>query len=264
MAVDNVHPAPIEYEGTRLTDRKILIVGGSSGIGAAAVRRFAREGARVVAAARREEKLAEVCKEVIAEGGHASYVVCDVKDEESVATAVSTAVERLGGLDGAFNSNGVGGHTNLHTAEVELFDEVIAVNLRGTFLAMKYEIRAMIEGGGGAIVNTSSIGGLVGAADLVPYSAAKWGVNSLTKSAGVGYAADNIRVNAIAPAATLTEMYERWLPTDEDKRRIAALTPLNFIALPDDMARVALYLLSEESRWITATVLPVDGGAYAR
>jgi A-factor type gamma-butyrolactone 1'-reductase (1S-forming) len=263
MAVDNIHPEPIEYEGTRLKGRRILVVGGSSGIGAAAVRRFANEGARVVVGARREDRLAEVCKQAADEGGEASYVVCDVRDEESVAEAVSTTVERLGGLDGAFNVAGVGGNGRLHTMDTALFDEVIKVHLRGTFLAMKYEISAMIESGGGSIVNSSSIGGLLATPDLVPYGAAKWGVNSLTKSAAVGYASDNIRVNAIAPASTLTEMYERWLPTEEDKRKIAALTPLNFIALPDDMARVAMYLLSDEARWITATVLPVDGGAHA-
>jgi NAD(P)-dependent dehydrogenase (short-subunit alcohol dehydrogenase family) len=139
----------------------------------------------------------------------------------------------------------------------------MAVNLRGTFLAMKYQIRAMVESGGGSIVNTSSIGGLVAAPALTSYGASKWGVNSLTKSAAVGYAGDNIRVNAIAPAATLSEMLERWLTTDEAKRAMAAQTPLNFLALPDDMARVALFLLSDESRWITGTVLPVDGGASA-
>jgi NAD(P)-dependent dehydrogenase (short-subunit alcohol dehydrogenase family) len=112
-------------------------------------------------------------------------------------------------------------------------------------------------------VNTSSISGLVAAPELPAYGAAKWGINGLTKSAAVGYAAHNIQVNAIAPTATLSEMLERWLPTDEAKAAMAAQTPLNFIALPDDMARVALYLLSDESRWITGTVLPVDGGASA-
>jgi NAD(P)-dependent dehydrogenase (short-subunit alcohol dehydrogenase family) len=121
----------------------------------------------------------------------------------------------------------------------------------------------LLESGGGSIVNTSSIGGLVAAPQLPAYGASKWGVNSLTKSAGVGYASDNVRVNAIAPATTLTEMLEGWLTTDEAKRAMAAQTPLNFIALPDDMARVAMFLLSDESRWITGTVVPVDGGASA-
>ncbi|MQY06678.1 SDR family NAD(P)-dependent oxidoreductase [Actinomadura macrotermitis] len=263
MAVDNINPTPLAYKGDRLKGRRVLVVGASSGIGAAAVRRFAAEGAAVIATARREERLAALCKEVTAEGGDASFVVGDVTDEESIAEAVNVAVERMGGLDGAFNAAGVGGAGRLHETEAADFDRVVAVNLRGTFLAMKYQIRAMLAGEGGAIVNTSSIGGLVAAPALTSYGATKWGVNSLTKSAAVGYAAQNIRVNAIAPAATLSEMLEQWLPTDEAKRAMAAQTPLNFIALPDDMARVALYLLSDESRWITGTVLPVDGGASA-
>jgi NAD(P)-dependent dehydrogenase (short-subunit alcohol dehydrogenase family) len=261
--VDNTNPKPLEIRGDRLRGKRILVVGGSSGIGAAAVRRFAEEGASVVASARREDRLATLCKDVEAAGGDASFVVGDVLSEESMAETVATTVERLGGLDGAFNTAGAGGAGRLHEIDTEAFDRVIAVNLRGTFLAMKYQIRAMLESGGGSIVNTSSIGGLVAAPQLPAYGASKWGVNSLTKSAGVGYASDNIRVNAIAPATTLTEMLEGWLTTDEAKRAMAAQTPLNFIALPDDMARVAMFLLSDESRWITGTVVPVDGGASA-
>ncbi|MGP8297717.1 SDR family NAD(P)-dependent oxidoreductase [Streptomyces inhibens] len=263
MAVDNINPLPLDIQGDRLKGRRILVVGGSSGIGAAAVKRFAEEGASVVAMARREDRLEALCKEITGAGGSASYVVGDVGSEESVEESVAVTVERLGGLDGAFNAAGVGGAGQLHEIKVEDFDRIVAVNLRGTFLAMKYQIRAMLESGGGAIVNTSSIGGLVAAPQLPIYGATKWGVNSLTKSAAVGYAAQNIRVNAIAPAATLSEMLEKWLTTDEAKRAMAAQTPLNFIALPDDMARVALFLLSDESRWITGTVLPVDGGAAA-
>jgi NAD(P)-dependent dehydrogenase (short-subunit alcohol dehydrogenase family) len=262
MAVDNTNPNPLDIRGERLKGRRIVVVGGSSGIGAAAVRRFAEEGASVVVSARREDKLATLCKEVEVAGGQASYVVGDVTSEESVEETVATAVQRMGGIDGAFNVAGVGGAGALHEISVEDFDRVIAVNLRGTFLAMKYQIRAMLAGGG-SIVNTSSIGGLVAAPALPIYGASKWGVNSLTMSAAVGYAADNIRVNAIAPAATLSEMLEQWLTTDEAKRAMAAQTPLNFIALPDDMARVALFLLSDEARWITGVVLPVDGGAAA-
>jgi len=138
----------------------------------------------------------------------------------------------------------------LHEIPAEKFDEVVSVNLRGTFFAMKYEIEVMRQGGGGAIVNTSSIGGLVAAPDLSDYGATKWGLNSLTKSAAIAYAPDNIRVNAIAPGATLSEMLAKWLPTDEAKLRVASAAPLKFLALPDDMARVALFLLSEEARWI--------------
>jgi NAD(P)-dependent dehydrogenase (short-subunit alcohol dehydrogenase family) len=263
VAVDNVNPSPIEIQAERLAGRKILIMGASSGIGAAAVRRFAQEGAAVVAAARREDRLAHLCQEVAAAGGDASFLVADVTDEDSVAETVAVAADRLGGLDGAFNVAGTGAAGPIHETKAEDFDRVIAVNLRGTFLSMKYELKAMLDSGGGAIVNTSSIGGLLATPDLPAYGASKWGVNSLTKSAAVGYAPHNIRVNAIAPAATLSEMLEMWLPTEEAKRAMAAQTPLNFIALPDDMARVALFLLSDEARWMTGSIVPVDGGASA-
>jgi NAD(P)-dependent dehydrogenase (short-subunit alcohol dehydrogenase family) len=263
VAVDNINPSPIEIRADRLAGRKVIVVGASSGIGAAAVRRFAAEGAGVVAAARRTDRLADICAEVTAAGGQASFVACDVTLVESVAEAVAVAADRLGGLDGAFNLAGTGAVGPIHELKAEDFDRVMAVNLRGTFLSMKYELKAMLESGGGAIVNTSSIGGLLATPDLPAYGASKWGVNSLTKSAAVGYAPHNIRVNAIAPAATLSEMLEMWLPTDEAKRAMASQTPLNFIALPDDMARVALFLLSEEARWMTGSVVPVDGGASA-
>jgi A-factor type gamma-butyrolactone 1'-reductase (1S-forming) len=260
---DNLHPAPLDIRAERLKGRKILVMGGSSGIGAAAVRRFAAEGASVVVTARREDRLTDLCKEVVEDGGEASYVLCDVLDEGAVAAAVDTAADRLGGLDGAFNTAGTGTIGEIHQTSAEDFDQVVAVNLRGTFLSMKHELRVMLQNGGGSIVNTSSVGGL-GANPILPaYGASKMAVNSLTMSAAVGYAPYNIRVNAIAPAATLSEMLEVWLPTEEAKRSIAVQTPLNFIALPDDMARVALMLLSDEARWITGVILPVDGGASA-
>jgi NAD(P)-dependent dehydrogenase (short-subunit alcohol dehydrogenase family) len=264
MPVDNIHPKAIEFDAQRLAGKRTLVVGASSGIGAAAVRRFALEGATVVAAARREEQLSDLCGEVDAAGGKVSYVVCDVRDEDSVADLVSVTVDRLGGLDSAFNAHGVGGTLKpIHEVSVDEFDETVAVNLRGTFLAMKYQIDAMRRNGGGSIVNTSSIAGLVASPQLPDYGATKWGLASLTKSAAIAYAPDNIRVNAIAPGATSTEMLAKLLPTEEILRHVASASPLNFVALPDDMARVALFLLSEEARWITGVVLPVDGGASA-
>jgi A-factor type gamma-butyrolactone 1'-reductase (1S-forming) len=264
MHVDNIHPKAIELDAQRLVGRKTLVVGASSGIGAAAVRRFALEGASVIAAARREDRLSALCDEVAAAGGDVSYAVCDVTDEDSVAKLVTVAEERLGGLDSAFNAHGVGGAAKpLHEVPAAEFDTVVSVNLRGTFLAMKHQVEAMRRNGGGAIVNTSSIAGLVAAPALPDYSATKWGLSGLTKSAAVAYAPDNIRVNAIAPGATLTEMLGELASTEQAKQMIASAAPLQFLALPDDMARVALFLLSEEARWITGVVLPVDGGASA-
>lgn len=139
----------------------------------------------------------------------------------------------------------------------------MATNLRGPFLCMKYEIPAIIEAGGGSIVNTSSIGGLVGSARNGDYGTSKWGLIGLTKCAAMAYADKDIRVNAIAPGPTHSEMFHLWLPTPERRAEMAAHAPLNYIAHPDDMARAALFLLSDEARWITGIVLPCEGGMSA-
>ena len=136
----------------------------------------------------------------------------------------------------------------------------MAVNLRGVFLCMKHEIGVILGSGGGAIVNTSSIGGLVGGAENGIYAASKWG---LTKCAALDYARLNIRVNAIAPGPTRSEMFDRWMPAEDHRAALAERTPMNYVAHPDDMARAALFLLSDESRWTTGTVFPCEGGISA-
>ncbi len=248
----------------RLADRVIFVTGASSGIGAAAVRRFAAEGAIVVGGSRRTDRIEALAAELVGEGLRASAVACDVRDETSVAEAIAAVVAQHGRLDGVFNNAGVGGaHEPLHELSAEKFDEVIATNLRGVFLCMKHEIAAMLETGGGAIVNTSSIGGLVGGARNGDYAASKWGLGGLTKCAALEYARRGIRVNAIAPGPTRSEMFDRWIPTDEARAAMADLFPMNYIAAPDDMARAALFLLSDDAMWTTGVILPCEGGASA-
>jgi NAD(P)-dependent dehydrogenase (short-subunit alcohol dehydrogenase family) len=128
---------------------------------------------------------------------------------------------------------------------------------------MKHEIPAMLASGGGAIVNTSSIGGLVGGARNGDYAASKWGLAGLTKCVALEYARQGIRVNAIAPGPTDSEMFGRWMSTEERREMIADAMPMNYIAHPDDMARAALFLLSDESRWTTGAIFPCEGGAHA-
>ncbi|MDB5482822.1 MAG: hypothetical protein JWO83_3875 [Caulobacteraceae bacterium] len=259
-----LNPPPLAFHANRLENRVILVTGASSGIGAAAARLFAAEGAKVVAAARRAERITALADELKVEGRRAEAVVCDVTDEGSVAEAVRFAVQTYGRLDGAFNNAGAGGgHAPMHKADTGMFDHIMAVNLRGVFLCMKHEIAAMLETGGGAIVNTSSIGGLVGGAENGIYAASKWGLAGLTKCAALDYARLNIRVNAIAPGPTRSEMFDRWMPTEEARAGLAARTPMNYVAHPDDMARAALFLLSDESRWTTGTVFPCEGGISA-
>jgi NAD(P)-dependent dehydrogenase (short-subunit alcohol dehydrogenase family) len=258
-------PPPLSLRSTRLENKVVLVTGASSGIGAAAVRRFAEEGAIVVGAARRADRLAELARDLTAEGLAVSGVECDVRDEGSVERAVTEVVARHGRLDGAFNNAGVGGaHVPFADLRTEKFDEVIATNLRGVFLCMKHEIPAMLASGGGSIVNTSSIGGMVGGAQNSDYAASKWGLAGLTKCVALEYARQGIRVNAIAPGPTDSEMFGRWMPTEDRREMIANAMPMNYIAHPDDMARAALFLLSEESRWTTGAILPCEGGAHAR
>ena len=259
------HPEPLTFTSSRLAGRVILVTGASSGIGAAAVRRFAAEGALVAAAARRTDRIDALAAELRAAGGEAIAVPCDVTDDRSVEAAVREVVRAFGRLDGAFNNAGAGGAQRpLHEIDTATFDRVMATNLRGPFLCIKHEIPAMLAAGGGSIVVTSSIGGLIGAQRNTDYAASKHGLAGLVKCAALDYAAHGIRVNAIAPGPTRSEMFDRWLPTEEARAAMAAMCPLNYIADPDDMARAALFLLSDESRWTTGTVFPCEGGSSAR
>jgi NAD(P)-dependent dehydrogenase (short-subunit alcohol dehydrogenase family) len=240
-----------------LHDKIALVTGASRGIGAAAARLFAREGATVVLAARTESAL-KTLAEVIP---GASYVVTDLGDVASIDNAVAAVVERHGRLDVAFNNGGlaVPPHPIADFPEDD-FDLVMRVNLKGVFYAVSAEVKAMTAGG--AIVNTSSVGSLIGNPALPAYGAAKRGVNSITESAAVTYGPQGIRVNAIAPGLTMTEMVEDWNRHDQGVvDRIVAGTPLGRAAAPEEMAEAAAWLLSDRASYVTGVVLPVTGGA---
>ncbi|MBP0459051.1 SDR family NAD(P)-dependent oxidoreductase [Streptomyces montanisoli] len=253
--------------GPGLLDGKVAFVSGAGrGIGAAAARLFAREGARVLLAARTEAQLAAVTEEVRAAGGTAEYVVCDLADAASVRAAVDRAVDVFGRLDIAFNNGATiqrpGPMDRMGEAD---FDRVYDVNLKGVWLAMVAEVSAIrATAGTGAVVNNSSVGSLMGNAELPAYGAMKRAVNSLSESAAVTYGPEGIRVNAIAPGHTSTEMISTWEADSPGLReRLTAHTPLRRAADPQEIAQAAAWLLSDRASYVTGTVLRVDGGARA-
>jgi NAD(P)-dependent dehydrogenase (short-subunit alcohol dehydrogenase family) len=259
------NPPALQYHYSRLQDKVILIVGASSGIGEAGARLFVKEGATVMLAARRLDKLKAIASDIKSSGGKAEIVTCDVLNEEDVRHAVHFTIEKFGRIDCAFNNSGIaGGRGPIHTLKMEDFDGIMNVNLRGIFMCMKYEIAAMLQhpspSGTHTIVNVSSGAGLSTSPGNSIYSASKFGLGALTRTAALDYATKGIRVNAIAPGPTRTEAFERMCPTEEMKEMMAGMFPMNYVAEADDMARMAVFLLGEESRWTTGCVLPCEGG----
>ncbi len=247
------------------TGAHALVTGAGSGIGRAVTLALATSGATVVVADRDVAGGRQTVDLVTARGGQAQHVECDVTSEDAVRAAVAAAVG-LSGLDFGVNCAGVAGPgtpTPLDNYAAADFDLLVAVNLRGTFLSTKHEMRAMRGRGRGAIVNISSGAGLTGVPGASAYCASKHGVVGLSKSAALDGATDNIRVNAICPGLVDTPMIAADRPPEVSAARIAA-HPLGRIASPDEIADAVLWLCSDASSFVTGIALPVDGGYTAR
>ena len=250
-------------------DGKVAIVtGGSSGIGKATAIAFGKAGAKVVVAARRDSEGEETVNLIKQAGSEALFVKTDVAQVSQVEALVSKTVETYGRLDFAFNNAGIdGGNAPLHEQSLEQFDQLIAVNVRGLFLCMKYEIVQMLRTGGGVIVNNSSVGGLVAVPRFGPYNASKHAVMGLTKSAALDYAKLGIRINAVNPGLIDTDMTvsfaEKMGDPETASQQLATMVPMGRVGKPEEIASTVLFLCSEAASYITGQSLVVDGGYIA-
>jgi NAD(P)-dependent dehydrogenase (short-subunit alcohol dehydrogenase family) len=248
-----------------LTGKVALVTGGTSGIGRATALILAKAGAKVVLSGRRDKEGQDVVAAITAAGGGAHFVRTDVTVETEVANLVRQTVATFGTLDIAVNNAGVEAVAPLLDFNVETYRRVFDTNVLGVFLALKYEIPEMLKVGGGAIVNTSSVGGHVGMSGSPIYSATKFAVEGITKSAALEFARQGIRINTVAPAAIITEMMERYArPDSEAGQRLAAAHPVGRMGQAEEVAAAILYLVSDEAKFVTGISLPVDGGWLAR
>ncbi|MBU9763883.1 glucose 1-dehydrogenase [Mycobacterium sp. TNTM28] len=248
-----------------LAGKIAFITGAGRGIGAAAARLFAREGATVLLAARTEHELKTVTQQIRTAGGTADYVVCDLADGDSVRAAVARTVELWGRLDIAFNNGAtIQPPGPLDEATEADFDQVYAVNLKGVWQSLAAEVAAIrATAKTGAVVNTSSIGSLHSNPELPVYGAMKRAVNSLTESAAATYGPEGIRVNGIAPGTTLTEMIQAWESASPGViNSLVADCPLRRAARPEEIAEAAAWLLSDRASYVTGVTLRVDGGTW--
>jgi NAD(P)-dependent dehydrogenase (short-subunit alcohol dehydrogenase family) len=243
-----------------------LVTGGGVGIGRATALAFAREGAQVVIGNRNVERGDEVVKAVQDAGGEASFLRTDVESEGDVKALVDHAVSTYGRLDVAFNNAGIEGLVApLVDQTDDNFRSVMDINVRGVWLSMKYQIPEMLKTGGGAIVNNSSVAGMIGFGGISIYCASKHAVMGLTKCAALEYSAQGIRVNAVNPAVIDTSMADRLADSmDMEKESLSSLHPIGRIGHPDEVASAVLWLCSEKASFVTGIGLPVDGAYTAQ
>ncbi|MCG2840946.1 glucose 1-dehydrogenase [Sandaracinobacter sp. RS1-74] len=249
--------------GKRFEDKVALVVGGTSGIGLSTARAFVAEGARVMIAGRRVAEGEAAVESIREAGGTAAYVAADVTSAESVQAMVRRTVEIFGSLHVAYNNAGITGTVNLFVedAELSMFEQVMAINVTGTWLAMKYQVPAILASGGGAIVNCGSVAALRGSPGCSAYYGSKHAVLGMTKCVALENAARGIRVNAVCPGLVMTDLVEAGFATAQEK--LALLTsriPMQRPGQPDEVAQAVLWLASDDAAYVNGVALPVDGG----
>ena len=243
----------------RLEGKRVLITGSANGIGRAAAKLFANEGARLTLCDIKSEENERLAEEIRSSGGEALSIPTDVGDPDAMQTAFDRSIKAFNGLDVIYNNAGGATSNDGCITEIEMdeFWHAIRLNLFGTALGCRYGIPHLITSGGGSVINTASIRALIGTAGADAYTSAKGGVIALTRALALQWAHANIRVNAISPGLILTDRVRQLLPDDDPIRTKTPLGPSE----PEHVAPLALYLASDESRQVTGAVLPMDGGA---
>ncbi|WP_337243529.1 SDR family oxidoreductase [Luteimonas sp. gir] len=246
----------------RLYGKVALITGASSGIGQAAAHLFAREGACVVLAARRDARLRAIATQIIDAGGQAAWLAGDVREEAYAQALVALATSRFGGLDIAFNNAGtLGALVPTPQLEARAWHEALDINLSGAFFGAKHQIPAMLARGGGSLIFTSTfVGHTVGFPGTAAYAASKAGLIGLTQALAAEFGPQAIRVNALLPGGTHTPMAEEMNGTPEALAQVAQLHALKRLAEPEELARAALFLASDDAAFMTGSAMLVDGG----
>ena len=248
----------------RFEGKVALVTGGGSGLGEATAIRLAKEGAKVAIAGRRIEVLNEVCQGIESSGTQALAIQCDVTKEVQCRRMLERLMDTFGRLDVLVTSAGIhgGGKTVVDTS-VDTWERVIDTDLKGVYLSSKFSVSCMRQGGGGAIVHVSSIGGLRGSHQGMAFQSAKGALINLTRHMAVAHAKENIRVNCICPGVIRTPLTQQWLSNPETYRMVAGWHPVKRIGQPEEFAAAAAFLASEEASFITGVILPVDGGYVA-
>jgi NAD(P)-dependent dehydrogenase (short-subunit alcohol dehydrogenase family) len=245
-----------------LAGKVALVTGGTSGIGKATALAFSAAGAKVVFSGRREPEGEDIANLIRNSGAECLFVRSDVASETDVRSLIQKTVESYGRLDIAFNNAGIEGCSKpLHEQLIEDFDRLMAINLRGLFVCMKYEIQQMLTQGSGVIINNSSAAGLVGMSGFSPYVASKHAVMGLTRAAALDYAKQGIQINAVNPGFIATEIIDRFSTKNPAmEQQLASLVPMGRIGKPEEIAATVVFLCSAAASYITGQSLVVDGG----